>query len=69
MLSGATQGPSWSSLNYDGTWKLLNHAARRFFSPLLVSGTVDRAEGLLSVFLTSDVPADLAGMRRLCNED
>ena len=37
-------------------------AARRFFSPLLASGTVDRAKGTLSLFLTSDVPADLAGM-------
>ena len=42
------------------------HAARRFFSPLLASGTVDRAEGTLSVFLTSDVPADLAGTHLLC---
>ena len=41
-------------------------AARRFFSPLLASGTVDRAKQTLSLFLTSDVPADLAGMRLNC---
>ena len=25
---------SWSSLEYDGTWKLLHHEARRFYEPL-----------------------------------
>jgi beta-mannosidase len=55
------QGPSWSSINYDGSWKLLHHRAKQFFSPVLVSATVDRAEGSVTVFVTSDVPAAIQG--------
>ncbi len=28
---------SWSSIEFDGTWKALHYAARRFFAPVLVS--------------------------------
>ena len=28
---------SWSSIDYGGNWKALHYAARKFFSPLLVS--------------------------------
>jgi beta-mannosidase len=28
---------SWSSIEYDGTWKLLHYEAKRFFSPLWLS--------------------------------
>ena len=55
------QGPSWSSINYDGTWKLLHHRAVQFFSPVLVSATVNRADGTITVFITSDVPAAIQG--------
>jgi beta-mannosidase len=43
---------SWSSLEYDGTWKLLHYAARRFFAPILLAAQV--IEGRLEVWLTSD---------------
>lgn len=37
---------SWSSLEYDGSWKLLHHEARRFFDPLRLALILkeDRAE-------------------------
>jgi beta-mannosidase len=28
---------SWSSIEYDGSWKLLHHEARRFFAPLRIA--------------------------------
>lgn len=31
------EGPSWSSLEYDGSWKILHHFAQHFYSPILVS--------------------------------
>jgi beta-mannosidase len=32
---------SWSSIDYHGRWKALQYAARRFFSPVLVSAVVE----------------------------
>ena len=43
---------SWSSLEYDGTWKLLHYAARRFFAPVLLAAQV--LKGRLEVWLTND---------------
>jgi beta-mannosidase len=37
---------SWSSLDHGGGWKLLHHAARHFFAPLLVTA-VPVADGLV----------------------
>ena len=48
---------SWSGIDYFGRWKLLHHAARRFFAPELVS--VVAAGDKVQVWATSDrrVPA------------
>ncbi|MDB6127742.1 MAG: csxA 1 [Verrucomicrobia bacterium] len=37
QLNDCWPGPSWSSLEFGGRWKVLHHVARRFFAPLLVS--------------------------------
>jgi len=37
QLNDVWPGASWSSLEHDGTWKVLHHEARRFFDPLLLS--------------------------------
>lgn len=37
QLNDVWPGASWSSLEHDGTWKMLHHEARRFFQPLLLS--------------------------------
>ena len=44
---------SWSSIDYHGRWKVLQHEAARFFAPLLVS--LVREEKALSVWATSDI--------------
>jgi beta-mannosidase len=48
---------SWSSIDYHGRWKVLHHAAARFFAPLLASIVPqgDRVE----VWVTSDLAVPL----------
>lgn len=38
QLNDVWAGPSWSGINYDGRWKVLHYAARRFFNPINVFG-------------------------------
>ncbi len=54
QLNDIWPGPSWSSLDYQGRWKALQYAARRFFSPLLISGVEDKERGTVDVAVTSD---------------
>ncbi len=44
---------SWSSVEYDGSWKLLHYAARRFFAPSLLSAQLN--EDRVEVWLTNDL--------------
>ncbi len=50
---------SWSSIDYAGRWKALHYAARRFFSPLLVSGRLE--EDRFELWATSDLAEPLGG--------
>ena len=69
------QGPSWSTLEYDGSLKLSHHAVRRAFAPLLLAGRVALAEGSarsagsareeLRISLTSDWPDPIGGLLSL----
>lgn len=54
QLNDIWPGPSWSSLDFEGHWKALHYAARRFFGPLRVSGVEDKARGTVEVIVTSD---------------
>jgi beta-mannosidase len=45
---------SWSSIDYFGRWKALQYYARRFYSDLLISPTVQK--GYLKLFVVSDRP-------------
>jgi beta-mannosidase len=45
---------SWSSLNYDGSWKLLQYEARRFYAPVLVALFV--RDGVMQAHLIGDTP-------------
>ena len=57
----ASQAPSWSSTDYGGHWKLLHYAAKRFFSPLLISADYNKVSNIVSVYLTSDINQALRG--------
>lgn len=43
---------SWSSLEYDGRWKVLHYYERNFFAPLLVS--VAQKDGDVEIWVTSE---------------
>jgi beta-mannosidase len=45
---------TWSSVDYFGRWKALHYLARRFYSPLLVSGLADSKAGTIEIFVSSD---------------
>jgi beta-mannosidase len=47
-------GMSWSSVDYFGRWKALHYMARKFYSPMLVSGLENIKDGAIDIFVTSD---------------
>ncbi|HYO89552.1 MAG TPA: glycoside hydrolase family 2 protein, partial [Candidatus Limnocylindrales bacterium] len=54
QLNDLWPGPTWSSLDFQGRWKALHYAARRFYAPLLIASVEDAAQGTVAVTLTSD---------------
>lgn len=54
---------SWSSIEYDGRWKLLHYAARRFFAPRRILVVVK--EGVVSVTLANDPMESISGAVRI----
>lgn len=61
-LTDCLQGPSWSGIDHGGHWKLLMYGIRRFFSPVLVSGTYNASQAdALSVYITNDQPWAVKG--------
>jgi len=54
---------SWSSLEYDGRWKVLHYMAKRFFNPLLISAYEE--DGSLSVWVTSDLNEPIKSRARI----
>ena len=44
---------SWSSVEYNGKWKVLHYAAKRFFAPVLVSA-FETKDGRLEVWGNND---------------
>jgi len=55
QLNDTWPGPSWSSIDYDGRWKALHYMAKRFYSPLLISGVDDLTRGTVDIHVTSDL--------------
>ncbi|KRC82470.1 beta-mannosidase [Sphingomonas sp. Root241] len=54
---------SWASVDYDGQWKLLHYAARRFFAPQAI--VAEHKDGLTRVALVSDATTPLAAEWRI----
>jgi len=63
QLNDIWQGPSWSSLEYGGRWKLLHYLARRFYHPVLISAC--EKDEHLQVHLTNDRKTPLEGQLHL----
>lgn len=60
QLNDIWAGFSWSSLDFGGNWKLLHYSVKRFFAPVLASGSAD---AWVNAYVTSDVPTPVAGER------
>lgn len=54
---------SWASVDYNGQWKLLQYAARRFFAPQAI--VAERKDGATRVALVSDATAPIAAEWRI----
>ncbi|WP_162142453.1 beta-mannosidase [Cucumibacter marinus] len=76
QLNDCWPGASWSSLDYGGGWKLLHHAAKRFFAPVRVAAIPEVATGDIRLVGLNDLPdpitldltaytVDMAGRTRL----
>jgi len=63
QLNDIWQGPSWSSLEYDGRWKMLHYFAARFFAPVLVSAV--ETERRLAFWVTNDLARPVTGRLEL----
>lgn len=54
---------SWSSIDYNGQWKLLQYAARRFFAPQAI--VAEHKDGATRIALVSDATAPIAAEWRI----
>lgn len=63
QLNDIWPGPSWSTMEHSGAWRLTHNAVQRSFAPVLPSMTVE--DGKLQVFLTSDFTAALDAKLRV----
>lgn len=67
QLNNVWQAPSWSSMEYGGSWKLAHYFSRRFYAPQLVSsqlssyGLQNVTERNFEIWLVNDQPHALAG--------
>lgn len=61
QLNDIWQGPSWSSIEYGGRWKMLHYYVKKFFDSSAVSGYIDSDN--LMVYTLFDHPRDIPVMR------
>lgn len=54
QLNDSWPGWSWSSIDFDGRWKALHYAARRFFAPLLVTAVADLGTATVEAHVSND---------------
>lgn len=55
QMNDSWPGPTWSMIDWYHRWKAIMYAARRFFSPILVSGKADDKTGAMNIWVTSDL--------------
>jgi beta-mannosidase len=55
QLNDCWPAASWSSIDYFHRWKALQYMAKRFFSPVMVSGLEDNTKGTVELYVTSDL--------------
>ena len=53
--------PTWSSIEYDGRWKVLHYAAKHAYEPVIIAPYFNTSTGDLSVWVTSDLWSPISG--------
>jgi beta-mannosidase len=53
--------PTWSSIEYDGRWKVLHYAAKHVYEPVIIAPYFNASTGDLSVWVTSDLWESVSG--------
>ncbi|XP_043111548.1 beta-mannosidase isoform X2 [Puntigrus tetrazona] len=56
QLNDIWQGPSWSSVEFGGKWKMLHYWASDFYAPILSTGVEDKGD--LLIYAVSDSPSE-----------
>jgi len=56
QLNDCWPGASWSTIDYTGRWKASHYLARRFFAPLLATGTYRPDRQDVAVTVLADLP-------------
>ncbi|NDJ60352.1 MAG: glycoside hydrolase family 2 protein [Chloroflexi bacterium] len=64
QLNDIWQAPSWSSIEYGGGWKALQHMAQHFYAPTLISGVWQPETNCVEVYVTNDHSQEIAGELR-----
>ncbi|XP_003737413.1 beta-mannosidase [Galendromus occidentalis] len=61
QLNDVWQAPTWASLEYDGTWKMLHNYAKNFFEPVLITAHRESSlwsnKDIIEVWLISELEA------------
>lgn len=60
QMNDIWQGPSWSSMEYDGRWRVVQYAVQRAYAPLLLSSF--EQDNNVHIHLTSDSVGSLNGL-------
>lgn len=62
QLNDIWQGPTWSSTEYGGRWKMVHYRVKRAFAPLIVAPYwADNSNSELRVYVVSDMPTTTLG--------
>jgi len=67
QLNDCWQGPSWSSIDYEGRWKAAHHALRRLYAPVLLD--VDCTDSKVVVRGVTDGQEAVQGTLRISLRD
>lgn len=66
QLNDVWHAPSWSSIEYNGKWKVLHYYTKKMFAPVLVSPEMS-PNGLIMISLISDLLYDISDVRLVIN--
>jgi beta-mannosidase len=58
QLNDMWPAPSWASLDWKANWKALHYMAKRFYTPLLISGVEDAQNNSVQIHVTNDQKID-----------